>query len=79
MAEKIYTLSYISELKGCTIEDFCQVAHDKGIELHNDPDYTVSSSRALRSSPYMGCFVCGMGPGSDLFGRLADRLWRNRR
>src|SRR5574344_2849547 len=51
MAEKNYTLSYISELKGCTIEEFCQVAHDKGIELPNDPDYTVSSSKLTAIDP----------------------------
>ena len=53
MAEKNYTLSYISELKGCSVEELCQFAQEKGIELPADPDYSVSSSKLSAIDPQL--------------------------
>jgi hypothetical protein len=53
MAEKNYTLSYISELKGCSVEELCQFAQEKGIELPADPDYTVSASKLNAIDPQL--------------------------
>ena len=53
MAEKNYTLSYISELKGCSVEELCQFAQEKGIELPADPDYTVSTSKLNAIDPQL--------------------------
>ena len=53
MADKNYTLSYISELKGCTVEELCQFAKEKGIELPLDPDYTVSASKLNAIDPQL--------------------------
>lgn len=53
MAEKNYTLSYISELKGCGVEELCQFAQEKGIELPADPDYTVSASKLNAIDPQL--------------------------
>ena len=53
MADKNYTLSYISELKGCTVEELCQFAQEKGIELPADPDYSVSASKLNAIDPQL--------------------------
>lgn len=51
MAEKNYTLSYISEQKKCSIEDFCKYAEEKGILIPNNPDYLLSSSKLNAIDP----------------------------
>ena len=53
MADKNYTLSHISELKGCTVEELCQFAQEKGIELPVDPDYSVSASKLNAIDPQL--------------------------
>lgn len=44
MADINYKLSYIAELKGCTIEELCQLAQEKGITIPCDPSYMLSPS-----------------------------------
>jgi ATP-dependent DNA helicase RecQ len=53
MADKNYTLSYISELKGCTVEELCQFAKEKKIDLPLDPDYSVSASKLNAIDPQL--------------------------
>lgn len=51
MAEKNFTLLYISELKKCSVEDFCKYAERKGISIPVDPDYLLSSSKLNAIDP----------------------------
>lgn len=53
MAEKNYTLSYISEQKKCSIEDFCKYAEEKGILIPNNPDYLLSPSKLNAIDPML--------------------------
>lgn len=53
MPEKNYTLSYISELKGCSVDDFCKYAEEKGISIPCDPNYSLSSSKLNAIDPQL--------------------------
>ena len=51
MVENNFTLLHISELKKCSVEDFCKLAKQKGISIPVDPDYLLSSSKLNAIDP----------------------------